>query len=77
MKPIIAMVMIASKPPETVSSGSPALKAFLARCLKKDPADRATAKELLMDPFILSIGSGLNEKKQFLEMLNNAYPHFF
>lgn len=77
MKPIIAMVMIASKPPETVSSGSADLRAFLARCLKKDPADRATAKELLSDPFILSIGSGINEKKQFLQMLSQVYPRFF
>lgn len=60
MKPIIAMVMIASKPPETVSSGSQDLRNFLSRCLKKDPAERATAKELLSDPFILSIGAGLN-----------------
>jgi serine/threonine protein kinase len=77
MKPIIAMVMIASKPPETVSAGSHDLRNFLARCLKKDPAERATAKELLSDPFILSIGAGLNEKKQFVDMLSHAYPHFF
>jgi serine/threonine protein kinase len=77
MKPIIAMVMIASKPPETVSAGSQDLRNFLSRCLKKDPNERATAKELLSDPFILGIGAGISEKKQFVEMLTDAYPHFF
>jgi serine/threonine protein kinase len=77
MKPIIAMVMIASKPPEGIAGGSSDLRNFLGRCLKKDPNERATAKELLSDPFILSIGAGIHEKKKFLEMLLDVYPHFF
>ena len=59
MKPLIAMVMIVSRPPENVSGRSNELRAFLSRCLKKDPANRATASELLADPFILKIGDGL------------------
>ena len=69
MKPLIAMVMIASRPPETVNGRSPELRNFLGRCIRKDPSERASAKQLLVDPFILRIGSGTREKEQFLEML--------
>ena len=44
MKPIIAMVMIASKPPENIAGGSSDMRNFLNRCLKKDPNERASAK---------------------------------
>ena len=63
------MIMIASRPPETVFGRSTQLRAFLGRCLKKDPSQRPSARELLVDPFILSIGSGEKEKEQFSTML--------
>jgi len=71
------MVMIASKPPETVSGRSEELRNFLGRCLRKDPSERATAKELLSHPFILSIGGGGLERKKFIEMISKSSPNFF
>lgn len=46
------MVMIATRPPETVTGRSKRLLNFLDRCLRKDPLERATTKQLLGDPFI-------------------------
>jgi len=54
----MAMILIATKPPETVTGKSSKLKLFLDRCLKKEPERRATASQLLVDPFITGIGSG-------------------
>lgn len=71
------MVMIASKPPETVSGRSEELRNFLGRCLRKDPSERATAKELLSHPFILSIGAGVLERKKFIDLISKSSPNFF
>jgi len=72
MKPLIAMVMIVSKPPETVTGRSEELRKFLGKCLKKDPNERATAKQLLTDPFILGIGLGTREKEKFVSMYSSV-----
>jgi serine/threonine protein kinase len=69
MKPLIAMIMIATQPPETVTGRSEELRQFLGLCLQKDPKDRATAQRLLAHPFITRIGSGEGERERFLEML--------
>jgi thiaminase len=45
--------------------------------LRKDPSERATAKELLSHPFILSIGAGVLERKKFMEMITQSSPNFF
>ena len=58
----MAMIMIVTKSPETVTDRSVSLQNFLSRCLQKDPQQRAITKELLSDPFIRSIGEGKAEK---------------
>lgn len=48
-----AMLLIAQSDPPTLKEPekmSPEFNAFLARCLKKDPAERPSAMELLTDP---------------------------
>jgi len=64
--------MIVSKPPETVTGRSEELRKFLGKCLKKDPNERATAKQLLTDPFILGIGLGTREKEKFVSMYSSV-----
>eukprot|EP00128_Syssomonas_multiformis_P008978 Colp12_sorted_trinity150504_noHs@29465 len=59
--PMRAMFMIPSKPPPTLHNPekwSPALNNFIARCLVKNPAERASAEELLKDPFIVGAKGG-------------------
>jgi len=64
-----ALMKIAqSPPPEPPEYASPLLKAFLARALVKDPSKRATAAELLADPFIKLADPHPNEiVRTFLE----------
>jgi serine/threonine protein kinase len=69
MNPVVAMVMIVSRPPESVTGRSPELRNFLSLCLKKDPNERATVKKLLSDPFIMGLGSGVLERERFVSML--------
>ena len=49
---ITAMFRIVEEEPVLPQDASPELAAFLNRCLRKDPRERATAQELLLDPFI-------------------------
>ncbi|KCV71303.1 STE/STE20/MST protein kinase [Fonticula alba] len=60
-RPMLAMMMIPSKPPPTVSQPerfSPLFLDFISRCLVKDPAHRPSSKDLLSHPF-LSTGVSL------------------
>lgn len=53
--PMRAIFMIPTKPPPTLAEKdkfSPQFNDFLAKCLKKNPAERPTATELLEHPFI-------------------------
>ncbi|KJE90658.1 STE/STE20/MST protein kinase, variant 1 [Capsaspora owczarzaki ATCC 30864] len=53
--PMRAIFMIPTKPPPTLSEKdkfSESFNDFLAKCLKKNPAERPTAAELLEHPFI-------------------------
>jgi serine/threonine kinase 3 len=56
--PMRAIFMIPTKPPPQFKEGSTAsepFKAFLAKCLVKDPSNRLSAASLLdQDPFIKS-----------------------
>ncbi|OQR98450.1 protein kinase [Achlya hypogyna] len=55
MHPMRAIFLIPSRPPPTLKAPekySPAFSDFLALCLKKNAADRPTAKELLAHPFV-------------------------
>lgn len=71
MNPVVAMVMIVSRPPESVTGRSSQLRNFLNLCLKKDPNERATVKKLLSDPFIMGLGNGGAERERFLSMLGS------
>ena len=55
-----------SKPDEK----SPAFIRFVNRCLVKNPAQRATASQLLQDPFIQRADS--NGKERLLEVIHEA-----
>jgi serine/threonine protein kinase len=44
--------VVNGEPPEAPASASDDFQAFIAACLQKDPAKRATAAELLQHPFI-------------------------
>lgn len=57
--PLQAMRRIRDMPPPTLKNAhkvSPRLRRFLERMLVRDPAQRATAGELLNDPFLLQAG---------------------
>jgi len=47
-------IATSTEPPPCPDSLSPAAKAFIDRCLQIDPKDRATAKELLADDFVMN-----------------------
>ncbi|KAH8098665.1 MAP kinase kinase kinase [Aureococcus anophagefferens] len=49
-----ATIATSTEPPPCPDSLSPAAKAFIDRCLQIDPKDRATAKELLADDFVMN-----------------------
>ena len=49
---LINWVKSTDGPPPLPESLSPPLTAFLLRCFERDPAERATAKQLLSDPFV-------------------------
>ena len=70
MKPLVAMIMIATRPPETVTGRSEKLSNFLRKCLKKNPEERETVDELLQDPFVADIGDGTTEKDKFKKLLD-------
>jgi len=58
LQPLKAMYKIASEEPPQVSGFSPKLSNFISNCLKKDPSQRWTTKQLLQHPFITQIGLG-------------------
>lgn len=58
LKPMMAMLQISKKPPPTLQKPEdfdPIFVDFISRCLVKDPAGRATSKELLEHPFIINV----------------------
>mmetsp|Transcript_13924 Transcript_13924/g.21073 ORF Transcript_13924/g.21073 Transcript_13924/m.21073 type:complete len:478 (-) Transcript_13924:37-1470(-) len=70
LQPLRALFLIATNPPPTLreeSRWSETFRSFLAKCLTKDPKDRASCAELLAHPFIkkrckLTFLSGLLKK---------------
>ena len=69
LPPLRAMYKIASEEPPQVIGFSDKLADFVCNCLKKDPSQRWTTKQLLHHPFITQIGQGTMERDQFLTML--------
>uniref|UniRef100_A0A8C7E678 non-specific serine/threonine protein kinase n=1 Tax=Naja naja TaxID=35670 RepID=A0A8C7E678_NAJNA len=57
MSPLKAMKMIPRQPAPKLKNVSPSLKGFLDRLLVRDPAQRATATELLKHPFVGKAGA--------------------
>jgi hypothetical protein len=57
--PLRALFMITTKgiPPLKDAKWSPELRDFLAKCLARDPSQRATAQELLQHPFLKKASS--------------------
>eukprot|EP00727_Mastigamoeba_balamuthi_P006696 m51a1_g2647 putative ste ste20 mst protein kinase (699) ;mRNA; f:612672-615775 len=79
--PMRAIFLIPSRPPPTFtdpSMWSPAFNSFVTRCLQKDPALRASADDLLTDPFIANSSSStcllrmLEEQAQVIKQLGRA-----
>lgn len=62
--PMRVIFMIPSRPSPTLTHAdrwSPAMAAFLSRCLQKDPTTRASCAEILDDPFVVDIAAALRE----------------
>lgn len=53
MNPLAAMYRIVTEEPVVPDGLSPELRVFMHRCWKKIPLKRATARELLRDPFLM------------------------
>eukprot|EP01105_Mastigella_eilhardi_P014321 TRINITY_DN3265_c0_g2_i1.p1 TRINITY_DN3265_c0_g2~~TRINITY_DN3265_c0_g2_i1.p1 ORF type:complete len:454 (-),score=133.39 TRINITY_DN3265_c0_g2_i1:81-1442(-) len=57
--PMRAIFLIPTLPPPTLdptAEWSPEFRALVARCLRKQPSERASAKDLLVDPFLQKSG---------------------
>lgn len=70
-----ALFFIPNNPPPTLSEPgrwSPAFAKFLARALVKAPAERATADELLLDPFISEYGRGAQQAHEVQRLVDAA-----
>lgn len=75
MKHPEAMQKIVHSDPPALTSGSKDLRNFVSCCLKKNPGDRKSTKELLQHPFITSIGRGDKEKAELVRMLKAMKKH--
>jgi serine/threonine protein kinase len=71
MEPIDALCkIIDSPPPRLGSSYSPALRAFVAACLQRDPNRRPTAKELLDSEFLALLQDDEEAKMTMRDLMN-------
>ena len=58
-----AMQAIVNQDPPKLKSGSTVMANFIDCCLRKNPAERKSTKELLNHPFIKNIGRGDKERE--------------
>lgn len=75
MKHHLAMQCIVNRDPPKLTKGSSDLIHFVDCCLRKNPSERKSSKELLQHPFIQSIGKGEKEQKQLIDMLRAMKKH--
>jgi serine/threonine protein kinase len=75
MKHAQAMQKIANEEPPTLKNGSNELMHFVNSCLRKNPEERKSTKELLGHPFITAIGKGDKEQTELVKMLRAMKKH--
>merc|ERR1712130_566421 len=82
LHPLRALLQIPSNPPPTLSTSStdaaatpwtPSMHKFLARCLTKDPLQRATASELLKLSFLRTVSKN-SEKTVVHDLVTRVMP---
>ena len=69
------MQAIVNQDPPKLKSGSRVMANFIDCCLRKNPAERKSTKELLNHPFIKNIGRGDKESEELVRMLKGMKKH--
>ena len=67
----VIQIACAAAPPEVPDSLSPPLRDLTLRCLELDPAQRPSARELLLHPALNQVRQSLSRKKSGFLAINN------